>query len=264
MSEATETPGQQLEQVVEQGNQETVSTGETAKADNTYIDFNNPDDFTPEKVQARMGEITRKGRDRERELKAELQTQRERAAELEKQALEASKPLEVAAPDADLAITDPDAFTAQQQRREQYLIDQEQHKGKLQQNEQALRQTQEQAQQTKVNTFMGNAQKDGISIPELNTATSVVVNAGINSDVAEHLMSDNLGPQLILELAKDPMRLAELTQMSNLQAGALFAEMSKGLVKQTTSPPPPPETIGGNGKAPDNSIMKYDTGAKFK
>jgi hypothetical protein len=234
-------------------------------AESTYLDFDNSDTLPTEAVKARMGEITRKGRDRERELQAQLQQSEDTAQKLRQEALNASKPVEVLAPTADLAIDNPDEFTAQQQRREDFLKSQSTHTAKVEQNEQALKQSVEIAQQEKLNTFQGNAQSDGLDMPTLNNAVNVVVSSGVSPEVADFLLTDKAGPKLAIELAKNPLQLQEIAGMTSMNAAIKLNVMSQSLSKpKVPSAPPPAETLSGSGKAPTNGIMQYATGATFK
>lgn len=229
-------------------------------ADSTFLDFDKPESLTPDRIQARMGEITRKGRDRERELQAQLKESQDLAQTLKQESLEASKPLEVLAPTADQAIDDPEAFTAQQQRREQYLSDKAGHDSSIQQNEKALKDSAAAATQSRVNTFQANAKDDGLNEATLNNAVNVVVNSGIPQEIGDFLLTNKAGPKLTMELASNPMILQEIASMSPMDAAIKLNEMSQSLKQNITDPPPPPETMSGNGKA---STDDYDSYGSF-
>lgn len=93
-----------------------------------------------------------------------------------------------------------------------------------------------------VTAYSGTAEKLGIAAHELQQAGMTVAQYGINDDIANHILTDELGPSITVYLAKNPLEMDKLSVMSPIKAAAYI----EANIKPKARKPPPtlaPEPI---------------------
>lgn len=93
-----------------------------------------------------------------------------------------------------------------------------------------------------VTAYSGTAEKLGIAAHELQQAGMAVAQYGIHDDVANHILTDELGPSITVYLAKNPLEMDKLSVMSPIKAAAYI----EANIKPKARKPPPtlaPEPI---------------------
>lgn len=226
---------------------------------NSYLDFEKlPEDVRP-KVKERVGELTRKYHDTDRDLQAE----RKRRQELEQQLLEREKPKEVAQPSADTAIDDPEEFSRQLAAREQYLRDLADHDAKIKAITQAEEAKQKQLSEQRVSQYQKRAAALAVDNAKLVQSENIVGSVLRSQEVANFLLDHKYGPQLAIHLAENPSELYSVASMAPMDAAIQLENISRRFNKPTNTPGPDPhDTISGRG-APEkeNPLLK---GATFE
>lgn len=115
--------------------------------------------------------------------------------------------------------------------------------------------------------FMKTANQIGISEDNLNKSVQLVVNNGIDQNVAEFIINDPDGPLIIQHLASNPMDQDELRGMSPMQAagfinGQLKTKASALRPKQSNAPAPI-ASLNGGGVNKDAGKYPHSKGATF-
>lgn len=121
------------------------------------------------------------------------------------------------------------------------------HQNQLKEQEQTQAQI---AQQEAVKTWANNAQKSGVDLDKLGIAEKTLANAGINGELAGHLMADPNGPAIAVHLAENPALMYEVLNMSPMAAAVkietqIKAEALSKTPKVSNAPEPLPEINGG-------------------
>lgn len=121
------------------------------------------------------------------------------------------------------------------------------YQDQLKEQEQARAQA---AQQDAVKTWANNAQKSGVDLDKLGAAEKALANAGINGELAGHLMADPNGPAVAVHLAENPALMYEVLNMSPMAAAVkietqIKAEALSKTPRVSNAPEPLPEINGG-------------------
>lgn len=234
---------------------------EQPKEINTFIDFNKWDDVSPDQVRARLDKDTREKRAAQREseaLKKQLQERDSKLSELQ-------KPKIVEAPNVDLAYSDEAEF----KRLNQEHIDSNNRLSEWNANEQARQQSlqadAERAKQERQMNFLSRSQRAGLEENEIYAAANVAQNV-LSEDVETHLMEHEYGPQILRQLAGNPLELQALASLSSIQAGVKLNEMAQAFQRNlTTNAPPPDDPLNGSGvSSKDDTYGGLLEGSQFE
>ncbi len=191
--------------------------------------------------------------------------ERRKNAALQKQIdeMQAAKPVVtpsipdvVAMPDEDLSYSDPDAYRKQMSDWKQSVINEAKTAAKGA-AESHFQTEQTQAQQLKnnalveerTNAFRDRASNTGLNAEQMIKAEEVLLAYNPSPDLANFLIDDEQGPQLVNYLANNQAELADIVQMQPMKAALKLNELrSKAVnVKTSTKAPDPIETLGGRG-----------------
>ena len=129
-------------------------------------------------------------------------------------------------------------------------------------------QTQAQAaQQDAVRTWANNAQKGGVDLDKLGVAEQTLAGAGINGELASHLMADPSEPAIAVHLAENPALMYEVLNMSPMAAAVkietqIKAEALSKTPKVSNAPEPLPE-INGGGMVEKDDFSRQFPDAEF-
>lgn len=223
-----------------------------------YIDYNALPEDVRDTVKMRVDGDYRKLKGFE---KKESEWQRERQ-EYEQKLAEINKPREVSPPTADDFYNDPDAAEQKLNAYNEFVGKQAewntQEKLKEQQHQEQIARQQAERQQA----FMKRTESAGINEHELGYAASVAAPA-LGQDTQSYLMEHEYGPQILMQLAKNPVELQELASLSPYQVGVKLDKIAKAFKPtKVTKAPPPDDPIRGAGvdSSDDYPILK---GAKF-
>jgi hypothetical protein len=117
------------------------------------------------------------------------------------------------------------------------------------QRQQQERQQQEQVQKAAI-AYDARAVELNISKEELQAAGTTVVQYGLSSDLAMHILSDPDGPLITKHLAANPQEGFELASMSPYAVGAYIdgiRSKAAALKPKQSGAPDPADTLQGNG-----------------
>lgn len=256
--------GPAVEEVVEKAPQEAEAV-ESTEAESAPAEEHEKVSFTPEQqavFDKAIGDKVRKMREAERQ-KEQIAAELERTRQL---VPKDQRPNVPAMPDPydddyarrvaerDKAIADAAAWDAKQAVSEQQRIEREQ-------------QRQFQAQQGFLNTVQEYAKRAttlGVTQQELAESGNAVKEYGISDDVAMHILADDKGPLITKYLARNPVELDNIAQMSPMRAAAYIESVVKPKIavpNRTTNAPAPPETLGRRGAPRDDGGLpgvKYE------
>ena len=237
LQELTESPV-----IDETQSNDTVVTEETAQQANQN-DFVELDPVAQKKVNKLTWE--------KNEAKRESDKLKRRIEELEK-----AKPVEqaptVQKPSEDLIYEDREKYDRQ---LAEHIRAEEAAKATAAANQQAqtdkqkLQQEQAEAEaQAKLGSFNQNATKLGLKSEDVEKAVDIVVAYQPSPDLANYLLEDPSGPQMVDYLANNQAELAELVQLNPYQAVSKLNDIKlKAAKKPVTSAPDPIQQIGGKG-----------------
>ena len=170
--------------------------------------------------------------------------------------LERSKPQEqiatVQKPSEELFYDDQDKYNSQ---LAEHIRAEERSKAQREANErfnseqQTAHQQKAQADaQAKAGTFSQNATKLGLNAESIAEAANIVVAYGPSVDLANYLLDDPQGPQIVDYLAKNQSELQELVQLNPYAAFERLSQLKVRAAKKTVSGAPDPiQQIGGKG-----------------
>lgn len=185
-----------------------------------------------------------------------------RLKEYEEKLAEINKPREVQPPTPDDFYNDPDRATQQLQDYNKYVAENAQWSQQEQMRRQQLEAENARLMAERQESFKKKTQSAGISDYELGYAASVVA-PQLGDEVQAYLMDHDYGPQILMQLAKNPMELQELASLNPYQVGVKLDKIAKAFKPtKVTKAPPPDDPIQGSGVDPrdDYPILK---GAKF-
>lgn len=238
---------------------EEVSTEATPEVSNTYVDLDQLPEQFREKVNGRLGELTRKtskavrrAEEAERELK-----------EVNAKLAEKEKPVKVDAPSYDLAVDDPELFTKQQEQREEYLKKNAIYERDLERQEQEKAAAASEVARQETERFQAKAAEAGIDPAKLKYAESIIASAlsGSSQDpfikqqiAGEILKSDN-APQLMIHLAENPMQMHEIADSKDLIGAVRNLDAASNKLKQPPQHFAPADDLKGGSVA--SSKLKH-------
>ena len=230
--------------------QEEVQPQETAveqaveeKPKSAYIDYDALPEGVRDTVKMRVDGDFRKIKEAERK-QAEYER---KVKEYEEKLAEFQKPREVSAPTQDDFYEDPDKAQQKLQAYQEYIT-----KNSEWEMQERLRQQQQQEQIARQNAerrdaFLKKADSAGINEHELGYAASVVA-PQLGEDVAAYLMDHEYGPQILKQLASNPMDLQEVASLNPYQVGVKLDKIAKAFKPTKVSKAPPPDDpIQGSG-----------------
>lgn len=141
----------------------------------------------------------------------------------------------------DQKIRELAAWEVRQEERQRYEREQVQ-RAQYEQQQQLLGQ---------VKTYTERAVEMGISEQDLAVAGNAVAQFGIADDLVADLLSDDLGPAVVMHLSRNLGDLAQIQQMTPTRAAAFIESNVKPKVtrslKRRQAPPEPGETPEGKG-----------------
>jgi hypothetical protein len=260
MTEENQEPVEELEAVVEESQEEVVEEQPVAPEPpkpTGYIDYEALPEDVRDTVKMRVDGDFRKNKEAERKLKEADR----KIKEYEDKLAEFQKPKEVAAPNPDDAYDDPDKFKSQYEAHQEYLKSQSdwQVQEQLKQHQQAERERL--AAHERQQNFLKKTESAGINQQELGYAASVVA-PQVTPELEGYLLEHDYGPQLLVQLAKNPMELQELASLNPMQVGVKLEAMATAFKPtKRTSAPPPDEPIQGSGvnATEDYPVLKGST-----
>ena len=239
---AQELPEQE-EQEVEQEAEEVEQPEVEEKPKSGYIDYEALPEDVRDTVKMRVDSDFRKLK----RLEKQEQEYQQKLKEYEEKLAEINKPREVQPPTPDDFYNDPDKAEKQLQAYNEYVAKNSewsvQQKLKEQQQKEQIARQQAERQQA----FLKKTESAGISQQELGYAASVVA-PEVGEDVANYLMEHDYGPQILMQLAKNPMDLQELASLNPYQVGVKLDKIAKAFKPtKVTKAPPPDDPIQGSG-----------------
>jgi hypothetical protein len=250
--------------------QETVEAGEQQKTDSEekgsggddsgtdYVETDDP------KVIARFGHLTRKATEAERKALT-LQRQLDELKQQKQNDSQQQTPLkEVSAPDADLAIDNPEEFKRQQRAYVDYIRSEERQNVQGEQRNQQSEAEKLQTLQQRVTTYVERADKLGIAKEALVDAGNAI-EPFMSEDLRDTLLMDEDGPAFTVYLHEnisDLSALLEASKESPYRAGQAIERMRtklKTAKKPKSDLPPPPTKVRGtrsSDKAEDGTLYE--------
>ena len=246
--------GEQPETQGEEGEKE--AGGDDAGSD--YVETDDP------KILHRFGHLTRKASEAEKRY---LQERRERE-KLEKQLEEREskqEPLkEVAAPDPDLALDDPEKFKQQQKQYVEFIREAERREIQGQQSKEQSKAENERKLQERVTSYVARAKELGVEQEKLQEA-GTSIEPLMSEDLRDTLLEDEDGPKLTVYLhenVSDLSALIEASKQSPYKAGQVLervrSKLSTGKKPKSSAPPPPTKVKGSRstGSAEDGTVYE--------
>lgn len=241
---------------------------ETSEADSSTDSGDNHEEKS-NGVQARIDQITREKweeRRKREELEAKL-AEFEKGTTSQPEAKSHEAPTAPSLPDD---IYDEDAMKKYHQDMisftESVSRTQAQKYWESQQAEQQKTQ-QSQQQQEVIKRYADNAQKAGVDLGKLQDAERLLVERKIHNDLANRLLNDPNGPQVITYLADNPAELDLILGTDPISAAVKIETeiKAKALSKtpRVTSAPEPIPDIGGGGAIETDEFEKLYGKAEF-
>ncbi|MBK28601.1 MAG: hypothetical protein CMO77_07180 [Verrucomicrobiales bacterium] len=219
------------------------------------------------KVDEIIGQKTFKGRQRERELQAALESERKARQEAESLIPAETRPdvppmpnpydedFQEKARQRDLAIQRAADYDANEKARRN--AEQEQHNRLVQEQAIKLQQIGQ--------DYSKRAVQLGITEPELAQIGDRIKVFGLDEPIAEFILKDEQGPLIAKYLSDNPAELEEISQKDLTTAFSYVVEKIKpkasGLIVKPTDAPDPPELLKGSGMPPSR---RGPTGATFE
>lgn len=224
-----------------------------------YVETDDP------KVIARFGHLTRKATEAERKaltLQKQIDELKQKSTQDSSQQQAPVK--EVAAPDPDLAIDNPDEFKRQQKAYVDYVRAEERQSVQGEQNKQQSEAQKMQKLQERVTTYVERADKAGITKEALAEAGNAI-EPFMSEDLRDTILMDDDGPALTVYLhenVSDLSALMEASKESPYRAGQAIERMRAKLTsakKPKSDLPPPPTKVRGtrtSDKAEDGTLYE--------
>lgn len=229
----------------EEGQGEGDGEDETGDERPGFVEIKDP------KIKARVDQLTREKYENHRKWmqeRKERETDRKRLEELERKVNPQLD--EVKAPDADLAVDDPKAFTEQQQKYSKYLQDKAERDYQDKQRQEQSEAQQQKELSERVDSYAGRAKKLGIGMDDLKKASEQIGQVGVHDDVVNFILDDPDGPAITAHLGSSMEDLLAVAEASPLKAVAHIERMRAKIArKPKSSPPKPPTKVTGTRKS---------------
>jgi len=261
-TEALETIVQ--DDVVENTEVGTGETGSELAADSGEAH----EQINQEKVNQAINKQHAKFREEERKRK-EAEAENQKLLEQLK-SIEANKPKPVVPP-----IPDPydDDYEAKVKERDDALLAKAKHDAIEASKAEAEKERQQKAleaqqaeTQKHINSYEKRSVEIGLDSNEVNKAGQVLVDYGINSDLAMFILQDKDGPLITQHLAANPAELSELLEMSPMMAAVTINSVvrpkAEALKPKPSKAPDPVKGLSGLG--PGETVPASIKGAKFE
>ena len=208
------------------------------------------------KVDEIIGQKTFKGRQRERELQAELESERKAREEAESKIPAKTRPDILPMPDQY-----DENYAEKMQARDQsiaraadYDADERAKRKALEMEEERRVIEQSQQLQATVDEYAKRAIRDGISEQELAQISDSISNFQLDDSIAKYILMDDSGALIAKYLASNLSELDEITRSDPTLGLAYIVEKVKpkasSLIVKTTDAPDPPELLKGSGMPP--------------
>lgn len=257
----TQDANQELDQELET---EEVQLPETTNEADSSPDSADKHEEKTSGVQERINQITREKWE-ERRKREELE---KRLAELESgnpQKEHQAPTSEIKAPELPSDLFDEEAMRKYHADMVTYQNQLAQYSVKSfyeSQQEQAQQKQATEQQQTKLRQYAENAQKAGVDLDKLANAEKVLNQYRLDPQLANYLMTDKAGPQVITYLADNPAELNDLLSTDPMTAAIKIATEVKAKALSTTpkvskAPDPQPDIGGGGALEVDDFERKY-------
>lgn len=233
-----------VEQESQEEQQEVIAEAPEEKPKSGFIDYNLiENEEVRETVKMRNNADFRKLKEAERK-QAEYE---QKLKEYEQKLAEINKPREVQPPTPDDFYNDPEKAQKQLQEYQEFVAKNSEWSMQEKMREQAQQEQIARQQAERQQAFLTRATSAGINEQELGYAASVVA-PQIGDDVATYLMDHDYGPQILKQLANNPMELQEIASLNPYQVGVKLDKMAKAYKPNKVSKTPPPdEPIQGSG-----------------
>lgn len=227
------------------------------KPDSGYIDFDSLPEEHRERVKMRIDGDYRKLKEMERK-QAEADR---KARELEEKLNELNKPREVQAPTADDFIDNPEEAQRRMAQYTDYLAQQKDWEYQKKLHEQKLAEQKAMEAARVQNEVFTKAKNAGIDENELRYSAAVLMQSGIGDSTADYLLQHEYAPQLINQLAKNPVELQVIANLSPYQVGAKLDQMASAFKPNRTSRAPAPDDpiMGAGVDANEDPLLKGST-----
>lgn len=217
-------------------------------------------------VQERINQITReKWEERRKREAAEAELEKLRNGSQQPQA--ESHPVETTLQEPQLPEDIYDEEAMKQYHKDMVSYAQSVSKYQTEQfyksQQQAQEQTQtQQQQQERIKKYAENAQKAGVDLDKLHNAEKLLIERNINPQLANRLLTDPNGPQVVSYLADNPSELDSVLSADPMTAAVIIETQIKGKALATTpkvtkAPEPIPEIGGGGSLETDDFKRKY-------
>ncbi|MBL4795931.1 MAG: hypothetical protein JKY50_00805 [Oleispira sp.] len=230
------------------------------------------DTINQDAVQKRIDKATHKFREAERATKTVSQERDDLQAKLN--AIEANKPAPTVSEMPDRFEATDEEWRTAELKRDNELLEVALHKA-AQEDKQAASQAaitkQNEAREAEGQRigqdFSKRADGFGISRENLQKASEVVLNYGVNTDVIMHIASIDNGPLIVQYLATNPTELGDLADMNPMQAAVhvsnVLSEKAAVMKPKTSNAPDPVVPLGGNGVDPSLNKHPAFVGGKY-
>lgn len=215
-----------------------------------------------ELAQKAINKQTRKMHDERRAReKAERELSQLKAQQAE---LEQSRPAPTIPP-----IPNPydEDYEAKMQARDAAILAKARHDDAVQQNKQRQQKLEEEKQQAEfqkaqdvVDSYVKKAQQMGISQDDMEAASMLVGNSGIQDDLANFLLQQEDSPLLMQYLAANPVDLEELVGSTPYEAAVRLStdirQKAHALKPKPTATPEPPDRLEGGRIPQSNNFVR--------
>jgi len=212
-------------------------------------------------IDKRFGKIT-----------AEKHALRARAETAEKGRIEAQQELDrlklatsdpVLAPHPDLAYTDPDEFQKQNAAYLDSRVKSQTDAMRLEAQQKITEDSEQEYQKASYQRLDNTAKELGISSEQMEQAAQVILNSEVSDNLRDMLVQHEVGPALMVHLAKNEAEFSVLNDISNplLLARSLDALQDKAVTRKTSSAPAPLQKISGSSAKEQDDFDKALPGA---
>lgn len=129
------------------------------------------------------------------------------------------------------------------------------------------KQQQELQQKQVIDRWIDTAQKSGVDLDKLAAAEQTVAAAGVKPELAQYLMNDSAGPQMVAYLADNPAVMYEIVEMDAMSAAVKLATEIKAQAlsstPKVTKAPEPYAQINGGGVSVKSDFERMFPDAKI-
>ena len=167
------------------------------------------------------------------------------------------------APHPDLAYTDPDEFQKQNAAYLDSRVKSQTDAMRLEAQQKITEDSEQEYQKASYQRLDNTAKELGISSEQMEQAAQVILNSEVSDNLRDMLVQHEVGPALMVHLAKNEAEFSVLNDISNplLLARSLDALQDKAVTRKTSSAPAPLQKISGSSAKEQDDFDKALPGA---